>query len=90
MAIMRGRNPTGWGKSEISRGKQAKETRLDGGKVESVGRNERKNPDRKRKKRNQSGKAGGRNPTGWGKSEISRAKRAEEPRLKAKKVESVG
>ena len=90
MAIMRGRNPTGWGKSEISRGKQAKETRLDGGKVKSVGVNRRKKPDRKREKWNQSGKAGERNPTGRGKSGISRVKQAKETRLDGGKVKSVG
>ena len=78
---MRGRNPTESEKRGISRVKQAEELRLDGGKVKSVGRNERKNPDWKRKKRNQSGKAGGRTPTGWGKSEISRVKLRKDPRL---------
>ena len=40
-----GRTPTGSEKRGISRVKQAEETRLDGGKVKSVGQNERKNPD---------------------------------------------
>ena len=55
MAIMRGRTPTESEKRGISRVKQAEEPRLDGGKVKSVGRNERKKPDWMRERWNQSG-----------------------------------
>lgn len=87
---MRGRNPTGWGKSEISWAKRAKEPRPEEKKEESVGVNRRKNSDRKRKKRNQSGETDERTPTGSGKNEISRAKQTKELRLEAEKWNQSG
>ena len=66
------------------------ETRPEVEKEESVGKELKRKPDRKWKKRNQSGKNERGSPTGSGKRGISRERMKEEVQPKTENTESAG